>query len=170
LDLKWREMQMKMNFRHPKWLLAPIWNGCQNESCVLIWNGGKCKKNRWVSGPLVLLFFTKNDTFAYSSPWWLQNFHSFHIEWACCLVFKKNKPGVQVSIGHCIIDNENRVTGRSKIPQECRMGIFGRQGGTYVVVWRPSNLIYYFLHLISSIYIYEKYCYKSNNSLLTVNQ
>jgi hypothetical protein len=24
LDLKWREMQMKMNFRHPKWLLAPI--------------------------------------------------------------------------------------------------------------------------------------------------
>ncbi len=23
------------------------------------------------------------------------------------------KPGVQVSIGHCIIDNENRVTGKS---------------------------------------------------------
>jgi hypothetical protein len=37
-------------------LISDIQNGCQNESCVLIWNGEKCKKNWWASGPLVLLF------------------------------------------------------------------------------------------------------------------
>jgi hypothetical protein len=42
------------------------------------------------------------------------------------------KPGVQVSIGHYIIDNENRVTGRS--PKNAKMGIFGQQEDTYVVV------------------------------------
>jgi hypothetical protein len=36
------------------------------------------------------------------------------------------KPGVQVSIGHCIIENENRVTGISKIPQE--WGFLGDRG------------------------------------------
>jgi hypothetical protein len=39
------------------------------------------------------------------------------------------KPGVQVSIGHCIIENENRVTGRLKIPQECKnRDFFGDRG------------------------------------------
>jgi hypothetical protein len=51
------------------------------------------------------------------------------------------KRGMQVSIGHCIIENENRVIGRSKIPQECKNGGFGRQGDTYVFVGRPSNLV-----------------------------
>ncbi len=32
------------------------------------------------------------------------------------------KPGVPVSVGHCIIENENKVTGRSKIPQEWATG------------------------------------------------
>jgi hypothetical protein len=39
------------------------------------------------------------------------------------------KPGVQVSIGHCIIENENKVTGRSKIPQECKNWDFWATGG-----------------------------------------
>jgi hypothetical protein len=39
--LKWREMQMKMNFRHPTWLAAII---LKNEICVLKLNGEKFKK------------------------------------------------------------------------------------------------------------------------------
>jgi hypothetical protein len=39
------------------------------------------------------------------------------------------KPGVQVNIGYGIIENENRVTGKSKIPQECKNGDFGATGG-----------------------------------------
>ncbi len=34
------------------------------------------------------------------------------------------KPGVQISIGHCIIENNIKVTGRSKIPHECKNGDF----------------------------------------------
>jgi hypothetical protein len=37
-----------------------------------------------------------------------------------------------VSIGHCIIENENRVTGRSKIPQECKKWRFLGDKGTYI--------------------------------------
>ncbi len=51
------------------------------------------------------------------------------------------KVGVQVStcIGYGIIENENRVTGKSKMQ---KMGMFGQQGDTYAVVGRPSNLFF----------------------------
>jgi hypothetical protein len=45
------------------------------------------------------------------------------------------KPGVQVSIGHCIIENENRVTGGSKIHQECKNGDFGVTRGYICGRW-----------------------------------
>jgi hypothetical protein len=45
------------------------------------------------------------------------------------------KPGVQASIGHCIIENENRVTGISKIPQECKNGDFWATGGYICGYW-----------------------------------
>jgi hypothetical protein len=49
---------------------------------------------------------------------------------------------VQVSIGYDIvvpvIDNGNGITGNSKNPN---MGIFERQGETYAVIGRPSNLV-----------------------------
>jgi hypothetical protein len=38
------------------------------------------------------------------------------------------KPGVQVSIKHYIIENENRVTGRSKIPQIQKWGFLCDRG------------------------------------------
>jgi hypothetical protein len=45
LDLKWREMQRKMNFRHPKW--QPKWKLCFDlkwweiqEKLVSFWNLG----------------------------------------------------------------------------------------------------------------------------------
>jgi hypothetical protein len=44
-------------------------------------------------------------------------------------ILRYTKNFVQVSIGHCIIENENRVTGRSKIPQECKYGDFWATGG-----------------------------------------
>jgi hypothetical protein len=53
------------------------------------------------------------------------------------------KPGVQISIGHCIIENENKVTGRSKSTKNAKMGIFGQQGDTYAVVGQLSNLVLY---------------------------
>jgi hypothetical protein len=52
------------------------------------------------------------------------------------------KPGVQVSIGHCIIENENGSLEDQKSPMNAKIGIFGRQGDTYVVVGRPSNLVF----------------------------
>jgi hypothetical protein len=45
---------------------------------------------------------------------------------------------VQVSIGHCIIENENRVTGRSKIPQECKNGTFLATGGYICGRWATN--------------------------------
>jgi hypothetical protein len=51
------------------------------------------------------------------------------------------KLGMLVSIGHCIIENENKVTGRSKIPQECKNGDIWATGVRYAVVGRPSNLV-----------------------------
>jgi hypothetical protein len=42
-------------------------------------------------------------------------------------------------IGYGIIENENRVTGKSKIPQKC--GFFLATGDTYLVVGRLSNLV-----------------------------
>ncbi len=48
---------------------------------------------------------------------------------------------MQVSIGYGIIENENRVTGKSKIPQECKNGDFWATGDTHAVVGRPSNLV-----------------------------
>ena len=71
---------------------------------------------------------------------------------------------MQVSIGHCIIENENRVTGRSKIPQECKIGIFGQHGDTYAVVGRPSNLV---VDYICRISIERSFCTRpeaSNNA------
>jgi hypothetical protein len=44
---------------------------------------------------------------------------------------------VQVSIGYDIIENGNGVTGNLK-KKKCN---FGRQGDTYAVVGRPSNLV-----------------------------
>jgi hypothetical protein len=35
---------------------------------------------------------------------------------------------VHVSLGYGIIENEYRVTGKSKIPQVCKNGDLGRQG------------------------------------------
>jgi hypothetical protein len=49
------------------------------------------------------------------------------------------KFGMQVSIGYGITENENRVIGKLKNPN---MGNFGRQGDTYAVVGRPSNLVF----------------------------
>ena len=46
--------------------------------------------------------------------------------------------GVHVSIGYRIIENDNRVSGKSINP---KMGILGLQGDTYAVVGRPSNLV-----------------------------
>jgi hypothetical protein len=45
---------------------------------------------------------------------------------------------MQISIGYGIIENGNGVTGNSKNPN---MQNFGRQGDTYAVVRRPSNLV-----------------------------
>jgi hypothetical protein len=38
------------------------------------------------------------------------------------------KPGMQVSIGYGIIENKNRVTGKSKIPQNAKCGLLGDRG------------------------------------------
>jgi hypothetical protein len=58
------------------------------------------------------------------------------------------KPGVQVSIGHGIIENKNRVTGRSKIPQECKNGDFW---ATYAVHMRSlGDRVIYFLSCLFS--------------------
>jgi hypothetical protein len=72
LDLKWQEIQTKMNFGHPKctpaailkkyqswdliWnvekcnrkLISDIQNCRQNEICVLIWNGDKCNSHQYI--------------------------------------------------------------------------------------------------------------------------
>ncbi len=45
------------------------------------------------------------------------------------------KPGVQLSIGHCIIEKENKVTGRSKIPKECKNGDIWATGGYICGHW-----------------------------------
>jgi hypothetical protein len=63
-----------------------------------------------------------------------------------CSEFWKNgwilsKLRMQVSIRYGMIENENRVIGKSKIPQECKNGDFWATGDTYAVVGRPSNLI-----------------------------
>ncbi len=52
------------------------------------------------------------------------------------------------------MENENRVTGRSKIPKNAKMWIFGRQG-IHMVVGRPSNLVHgtYRFFLISLIFV-----------------
>jgi hypothetical protein len=42
------------------------------------------------------------------------------------------KPGVQVSIWHCIIENENRINGRSKIHQELKKWGFLGDSGIYM--------------------------------------
>jgi hypothetical protein len=44
-----------------------------------------------------------------------------------------------------MIENENRVTGKSEIPQECKNGDFWAAGDTYAVVGGPSNLVTYSL-------------------------
>jgi hypothetical protein len=51
------------------------------------------------------------------------------------------KLGVQVSIVYAIVENENRVTGKSKISQNAKMWIVGREWDTYAVVGRTSNLV-----------------------------
>jgi hypothetical protein len=48
---------------------------------------------------------------------------------------------MQVNVGYVIIENENRVTGKSKIPQECKNGNFWATGDTYAVAGRPSKLV-----------------------------
>ncbi len=67
------------------------------------------------------------------------------------------KPDVQVSIGHCIIENENKVTGRPKSLKNAKMGILGRQGDTYAFVGQPSNLVFTFLRLFyeSVVFFYQ---------------
>jgi hypothetical protein len=57
-----------------------------------------------------------------------KNFENVHIPFSMktkqVCIWILLKPGVQVSIGHCIIENEKKVTGRSKIPQERKNGDF----------------------------------------------
>ena len=47
-----------LNFDLKYWEVQTGWRQAfwKNESFVLIWNGENCKKNRWASGSLVLLF------------------------------------------------------------------------------------------------------------------
>jgi hypothetical protein len=86
-----------------------------------------------VSGGLEQKFvFTLQDT---------KNFEHFHIKtkqsWSAC--WKHGwiilKPGVQVSIGYCIMENANRVTVRSQIPQECKNVDFWATGGYICGCW-----------------------------------
>ncbi len=51
------------------------------------------------------------------------------------------KPGVQVSIGHFIIENKIWSLEDQKSHKNAKMGILGDRGDTYAIVGRPSNLV-----------------------------
>jgi hypothetical protein len=71
---------------------------------------------------------------------------------------------IQVNIGYGIIENENRVTGKSKIHKNAKMGIFWQQEDTYAVVERPSNLVFN----VSNALLYSTICRHSKTGIIDI--